>query len=173
MSGRLLLAGWLVIVWIALWGSVTPANALGGALVAATVLAMFPGSAPRAVTTPVRPVAAASFLLYFAWKLVESNAIVAWEIVTPGSRIVEGVIAVPLERVSDATASLIANAITLTPGTLTIEAVRTGEDVTLYVHVLHLRDIDAVRADLRGLGVRAIRAFGSAEARPARAGGTR
>ena len=38
--GRPVLLLWLTAVWIGLWGSLTPANVLGGLLVAATLLAL-------------------------------------------------------------------------------------------------------------------------------------
>ena len=57
---------------------------------------------------------------------------------------------------------MVANAISLTPGTLTIE-VATDPNV-LYVHVLHLHDIDAVRRDVTRLERSVLRAFGTDEA---------
>ena len=35
MSASLLLVGWLTVVWVGLWGSLTAANVLGGLVVAA------------------------------------------------------------------------------------------------------------------------------------------
>jgi multicomponent Na+:H+ antiporter subunit E len=58
--------------------------------------------------------------------------------------------------------TLIADAITLTPGTLTLEVV--ADPLTLYVHVLDGRDLEAVRREVRRLEVLAVRAFGDAEA---------
>ena len=47
----------------------------------------------------------------------------------------------------------------------------TQDPTVLYVHVLHLRDVEAVRRDILRLTDLAVRAFGSAEAdrRPGRA----
>jgi multicomponent Na+:H+ antiporter subunit E len=73
-----------------------------------------------------------------------------------------GIVAVPVAACSDLVITVVANAITLTPGTLTLEVRR--EPSTLYVHVLHLRDLDQVRRDIRTLLRMVVRAIGSAEA---------
>ncbi|MDP8987321.1 MAG: Na+/H+ antiporter subunit E [Actinomycetota bacterium] len=151
---------WLVAVWVALWEEVSPANVLSGLVVAVAVLTLFPPGARRR-SGRVRPVPALRFLAYFAWKLVEASAIVAWEVVTPRNRINEGIVAIPIRGVSDVVITVVANAISLTPGTLTLEARRSP--AVLYVHVLHLHDVEAVRRETRHLEALAIRAFGPAE----------
>lgn len=148
-------------VWLALWGGISAANLLSGTLVALLLLGLFP---LRTSTRPgrFRPLWALRLVVYFLIKLVEANAVVAWEVVTPRNRIVEGIVAVPVTSASDVLVSVVANAISLTPGTLTIEV---GTDPhVLYVHVLHLHDIDAVRRDVTRLERYVLRAFGSEEA---------
>jgi multicomponent Na+:H+ antiporter subunit E len=104
-------------------------------------------------------VATVRFLAYFLAKLVEASVVVAVEVATPRNRIRTGIVAVPLRGASDALVTLVADAVTLTPGTLTLEVGR--QPPTLYVHVLHLRDVEAVRREIRHLEVLAVRAFGS------------
>lgn len=152
---------WLVAVWLLLWEEVSAANVLSGVAVAAGTLVLFPPRAAKRQGT-FRPIPALKFLVYFHIKLFQASAIVAWEIVTPRSRINQGIVAVPIRHVSDALTTLIANAISLTPGTLTIEVHR--NPTVLYVHVLHLRDVEAIRRDVRQLELYAARAFGSQEA---------
>lgn len=158
-------AATLTVVWIALWGELTVGNVLGGGLVSCALLLAFP---LRRRTTPhgtLRPLHALRFLAYFVWKLVEASVIVAWEVVTPRNRINEGIVAVPIVGVSDLLATVVANAITLTPGTLTLEYRR--DPAVLYVHVLHLSSVEDVRRDVRYLELLAVRAFGSPQAREA------
>jgi multicomponent Na+:H+ antiporter subunit E len=57
----------------------------------------------------------------------------------------------------------VANVITLTPGTVTIEV--EDSPPVLYVHVLHLHDLEAVRRDLLRIEEFSVRAFGSPAAR--------
>lgn len=158
MRRRLAFAGWLVVVWVALWEDVSAANVASGLVLAGALMVAFRRE-PAARQGRFRPLAAGRFAAYFAWKLVEANAILAWEVVTPRNRINEGIVAIPIRGVSDALITVVANAISLTPGTLTIEADR--EPPVLYVHVLHLHDVEAVRREVQHLEALAIRAFGS------------
>ncbi len=152
---------WLLLVWILLWGELSIGNVVAGTVVAVTLLVLFPlGGAVR--HGRVRPVRAVGFLFYFAWELVKATTTVAWEIVTPGRNYRQGIIHIDVLGASDTLVTVVANFITLTPGTLTVE-VNEARD-RLYVHVLHLRDIESVRADVQRLEARTIRAFGSAEA---------
>ncbi len=155
------MVAWLLVVWLFLWEGVSLANVLAGLALASLLVVLFP-MRPRGIPGAFRPVAVARFLGFFAWKLVEASVIVAWEVVTPQNRINEGIVAIPIRGVSDTLTTLVANAISLTPGTLTLEV--RHQPAVLYVHVLHLEDIDAVRRDVQYLEVLAIRAFGSSAA---------
>lgn len=146
----------LVAVWVALWGAASPASVLSGAIVAASVLTLVPTW--RRGRLILRPIHAGRFALYFLYKLVESSLVVARTIIAPRRRIHTGIVAVPLQGCSDALAPLIANAIILTPGTLTLEVRR--DLLTLYVHALHVRDPDALRAAIATLERLTLRAFG-------------
>lgn len=152
---------WLVVVWMALWEEISAANLLGGVAAAAILLGLFPRRT-RERTGRVRPLAAARFLLYFLRKLVEASFVLSWEVVTPRNRINEGVVAIPIQGVSDALVTVVANAISLVPGTLTLEV--DDHPAVLYVHVLHLRDVEEVRREVQHLELLAIHAFASDEA---------
>ncbi len=157
-AGRVALTAWLVVVWVALWGPITLATVAGGLAVAVAVQ-LLPAGRGRRRGFAFRPVAAARFVTYFLAKLVEASVVVAVEVATPRNRIRTGIVAVRLRGASDALVTLVADAVTLTPGTLAIEV--GGTPPTLYVHVLHLRDVEAVRREIRHLEVLAVRAFGS------------
>lgn len=158
---RPLLVAWLTVLWLVLWRDASVANVVSGVAIALVVLLVFP---PRQVTGDhaLRPVKLLVFIGYFAWKLVVSNLIVAREIVTPRDHVRSGIVAVPVEACSDLVITLVANAISLTPGTLTLEVRR--DPPMLFVHVLHLHDLDQVRRDIRTLQRLAVAAIGSAEA---------
>lgn len=151
----------LVGVWLALWEDISLANVVSGTILSVALLLLF-RLPPTLHPGTIRPLAVVRFVAYFAWKLVEASAIVAWEVATPVNSINEGIVAVPIRGVSAALTTAVANAISLTPGTLTIDV--DDDPVVLYVHVLHLRDIEAVRRDVQRLETLAIRAFGSADA---------
>lgn len=168
-----MLSAWLVVVWIALWADLSWANLLGGMLLAGLLLRAFPPSR-RALS--FRPLAVVRLLAYFNWKLVEASAVVAWEVVTPPIRIRQGIVAVPMVTASETIATVVANAISLVPGTLTIEVDR--DPTVLIVHVLHLRDSTAIRREVHHLELLVLRAFGdrheiaAAEARRAQLAGS-
>lgn len=159
MRSRLLMAVWLAAVWVALWGDLTLANVLSGAVLAAVLVTVYP---PPSATSHgrLRPLRALYFAGYFLAKLAEATLVVAREVLTPdNSRVREGIVAVPVAGSSKTLVVLVANAISLTPGTLTLEV---HEDPTvLYVHVLHLHDVHEVRLDVLRLELHAARAFGS------------
>lgn len=158
---------WLIILWVLLWGDLSFANVASGFVVAVFVLAF--ARVPRLLrrddlqTPRVRPLALLYFMGFVFVELVRSNLILAWEIITPGTRINNGVVAVPLRTTQPITMMVVANVITLTPGTMTIEA--KGDPAVLYVNVLFLHDVEAVRRDLLHLEELAVKAFGSREAR--------
>lgn len=158
MSTALAIA-WLTAVWTALWGSVTPANVGSGLLAALVVVRLFPLPSDRSPVWVLRPVAALRFALWFSWKLIEANIAMLWEVLTPTDYSRPGVIAVPIGECSPGIATLIANAISLTPGTLTLEI--QGKPPVLYIHVMHLDDPDDVRRDVHRLESLVVAAFGS------------
>ena len=156
---------WLTVVWVGLWGSVTAANVLGGVAVALLLATALPlTEVPTAAV--VRPLALLRFLAFFAVDLVRSSLQVAALVLAPRRALRQAVVAVPVRGASDALLTLLANAISLTPGTLTLEVDRPGS--TLYVHVIDVGEgVDAVRADLLHIERLAILAVGSADVRRA------
>lgn len=150
----------LTAIWVGLWSDLSAANVASGLAVALGIVFAF--DLPRTGRLLVRPVHVARFAVYFAYKLVESTLVVARTVVSPKGAVHTGIVAVPLIGCSDGVTTLIADAISLTPGTLTIE-VRSNPR-TLFVHALDVRDVDRVQADIRTLEVLAVRAFGSTEA---------
>lgn len=156
---RLLYALGLAVIWVLAWGSVTPANVVGGLAVAVLLITVAPDTWPAGRRPRIRPLAIARFAGYVLYKALESNVVVTREILTRGSNVHTGVLAVPLPGCSDGLVTLISNTIALTPGTMALEA--TQEPTVLYVHVLHLYDVDAARRELHQLAVMAYRAFGS------------
>lgn len=155
---RAAFAATLTLIWVLAWGSPSPANVLGGVAVAAVLMAVAPDSWP-AGRLRLRPVAIARFAGYVVVKALESNLVITREILTRRSRVHTGVVAVPLPECSDGLITLVANVMALTPGTMPIEVTR-GPTV-LYVHILHLHDVEATRAEIRKLAELAYRAFGS------------
>lgn len=88
---------------------------------------------------------------FFVLELVLANIRMAYFVIMPLNRIRPGVIAIPLESMTDTELTVLANLITLTPGTLSVDAWRdpqSGRRV-LYVHVMSYRDADEVRNSIK------------------------
>lgn len=138
----------LTLVWLALWGSVSPANLLGGVGAAAVAIWILP-SRQRARPLGFRPLQAARLVVYFLWRLTVATVAVAWEIVTPRDRTRPAIISVPLVSTHPTIVAGVANMVTLTPGTVTIEVAT--EPTTLFIHVLHFESVTRTRADVATL----------------------
>ncbi|MCU0261192.1 MAG: Na+/H+ antiporter subunit E [Ilumatobacteraceae bacterium] len=158
---------WLVVLWVGLWGSITWANVLGGLAVAVGVLVVaryYDPDDDRPVR--VRPHWAVVYAAVFLVLLVRSNLELARQVLTPRPAFRSAIVAVPLCVESPGLVTLIANSVTLTPGTLSIEVLDGPDGLpVLYVHALDARDPDAVRGDVRFLERYAARAFGTADER--------
>ncbi|AUS79826.1 cation transporter [Actinoalloteichus sp. AHMU CJ021] len=86
------------------------------------------------------------FLGYYLLELVKANVSVIRETLVPSDRLRPGIAELPLRCRTDLEITMIANLISLTPGTLTV-AVR-AEPPTLWVHGMFAEDREAFRAEL-------------------------
>lgn len=161
LIGAGLALGWTG-VWVALWRDLSFANVLAGAVIANLLLLIFPPRTMVANQGYVSVGALFRFTAFLAKEILQANVIVAWEVVTPTNKINEGIVAIPIRGVSEGLVTLVANCISLSPGTLTLDT--RSDPSTIYVHVLHLHDIDAVRRNVQHLEMLAIEAFGRDEA---------
>lgn len=98
------------------------------------------------LTLPRRIIHALIFVGYFVGELVIANLRVAWDIVTPGLQLTPAIVRVPTDCRSDLETMLLANALTMTPGTLSLEVDTT--DRALFVHALYVTDRDAFVASV-------------------------
>ena len=73
-----------------------------------------------------------------------SNAIIAYDILTPIHHMKPGVIGIPIDAETDFEITVLANLITMTPGTLSLDI--SPDRKTLYVHAMYIRDPEALRA---------------------------
>ena len=86
-------------------------------------------------------------ITYFGKELLISNLKVLWDVITPRHISRPGIIALPLDARTDAEIMLVANLISLTPGTLSLDL---SEDRRLlYIHVMFLDDIDQTRRQIK------------------------
>ncbi|WP_440991133.1 Na+/H+ antiporter subunit E [Haloarchaeobius baliensis] len=91
--------------------------------------------------------AAAIYIGLFLWELVTANVDVAWRVLSPSMPIEPSVVEVPLRVESAVAITTIANSITLTPGTLTMDY--DEERNSLFVHALAATDEESVVEPIR------------------------
>ena len=109
---------------------------------------------PRAVLAVP---AAVVYLVLFLKELLTANLDVAYRVLHPRMPIEPDVLEVPLRVRSDLAVTTIANSITLTPGTLSMDY--DEERNALYVHAITSREEDAVVAPIRRWEDYALRIF--------------
>ena len=149
----------LAIGWIVATGHFTLPNLVLGAAVAGLVLVVFRERLAR----PPRfsrflPVAALA--LVFVRELLLSALGVARLVLTPNLQrhLRPAIVAFPLTARGDGEITLLANLITLTPGTLSVDVSRDGRH--LFIHVLSLRSREAlIREIQRGFERRVMDVF--------------
>jgi multicomponent Na+:H+ antiporter subunit E len=151
----------LTVIWILLWGAVTPVTAAGGLLIAVIVLIVFP-LPPVTYAGRIHPLGVLRFAGRFAVDMVMASAQVAALAFRFGSTVRSAVIAVHLKVPTDLGMTLTAEALSLVPGSLIVEADR--ERGILYVHVLGVsspEEVERFRGEVLALERRIVDAFGS------------
>ena len=147
----------LVVTWVLLQGQLTIGNVLGGTVLGIALGAMFPVDR-HAVRHRLHPWAFMKFVVFVLYSLVTSSWAVIKIIVRPTpTSLRAGIVRIRLETESPLTTTIVANAVTLTPGTMTITA-RVGP-AELHVHVLGLDDHEAFRASVLDLEERTVAAL--------------
>jgi multicomponent Na+:H+ antiporter subunit E len=108
------------------------------------------------------PVRLLWFAIWFASRVVISNATVVWDNLTPGQRSTPGVAVLATRCRTDAELTVLAALITLTPGTLTLGTAQPPADDdarVLYVHGMYHPDADSLRSELRSIEDRMLQAM--------------
>jgi len=136
----------LALVWTLLTGEFTQTNFFFGLLLAFSLLFLLRDVV--GTTTYCKKVwQVVYFVLYFLWELLIANLHVAYEVITPKLYMHPAIVAVPLDLKKDLEITLLANLITLTPGTLSLEV---SEDMrTLYVHGMYVDDVEEFRQSIK------------------------
>ena len=147
----------LSLTWCAASGAVTSTNLLVGFVVGYLILSVHPEiTQSRNYRNKVYYFLA--FVFYFLMEVVLGAIDVAFAVIWPFRKLKPGIIAVPLDTRSAIEHTLLANAVTLTPGTMSIDL--SEDNKTLYVHVIHVEDPEKIRRSIkRGLEAYLIKLF--------------
>lgn len=132
----------LALAWAALAGQFSFANLAFGFFLGWAVLKLL---GPTPWVQKARQVIA--FIFLFVGSLILANINVAISVFAPLSRLRPAIIALPLDTCTDAEITLLANLITLTPGTLSLDVAH--DRTVLYVHCLAVGDPDETKREIK------------------------
>jgi multicomponent Na+:H+ antiporter subunit E len=136
----------LALAWTALTGQFDPINFLSGFILGYLVLWLVQRVAgPSNYFKKVYQII--SFALFFVVALIRANLRVAYEVITPPHTMQPGIVAVPLDLQTEAAITLLANLITLTPGTLSLDV--SADRRVLYVHTMYVDDVEQFRREIK------------------------
>ncbi|HMP75163.1 MAG TPA: Na+/H+ antiporter subunit E [Kiritimatiellia bacterium] len=136
----------LAIIWAAMTGTFSLANLVVGFLfgyISLLLLKPLMGDSAYYSKFP-RTI---GFIVYFLKEMIVSSARVAWDVITPTHYNRPGILAIPLSAKTDLEITLVANLITLTPGTLSLDV--SPDRSTLYIHAMFAEDPEAIRRDIK------------------------
>jgi len=135
----------LALVYVALVGDPNGMNFLVGFGLGALVVTLYCRAAGMA-NYPKKFLRLLRFVWYFSNILTKANLEVAWEIITPGFNMRPRIIRYPVQDLTPVQVTTLANAISLTPGTLTTDVDEGGQH--LFIHCMYGTDREAT---IRGL----------------------
>lgn len=123
----------LIAIWLLITSTLDPSMVITGIIVAGLVSLLFARKSDLFTDLHLSPKAMIYTVLYifiFLGELVKSNLDVAWRVLSPTLPIRPGIVKVKTKLKSRMGRMILANSITLTPGTFTIEIT----DEFLYIH---------------------------------------
>jgi multicomponent Na+:H+ antiporter subunit E len=137
MRGKFLANILLTIIWVFLTGSFVLVNFVFGFLVSFLILWIISARDHDDKYIKLVP-KLISFFFFFLWEVVKANVHVAYEVITPTNNMKPGIVKLPLDAKTNLEITLLANLITLTPGTLSLDV--SEDKKVLYIHSMYVHD---------------------------------
>lgn len=147
----------LGVAWVVLTGDFRGGSLFAGLVFGYLVLALIQPQVPALAGYAQRLPRLIRFVGFFLKELVVSNLRVSYDIVTPPWYMKPGVIAMPLKARTEFEIAFVANLISLTPGTLSLDV--SDDRRVLYIHAMFLDDEPALTRSLAELERRALELF--------------
>jgi len=139
----------LAVTWVVLTGDVGGINLLFGLFIGYLVLGVMQRQIPSLRGYTRRLPRLIKFVGFFVKELIVANLIVAFDIITPVWHMKPGVIAIPLEAKTELEITMVANLISLTPGTLSLDV--SDDRRVLFIHAMFLDNEQELRDSLKDL----------------------
>ena len=144
----------LALIWVVLTGHFSGYNFLAGFVFGYIALSIVQRHIPLLNGYSRRLPNLVRFAFFFFMELIKANVKVAFDVITPVWYMKPGVIALPLEAKTDMEITFVANLISLTPGTLSLDV--SDDRRVLFIHAMFLDDEEALRAELKEMERRAL-----------------
>jgi multicomponent Na+:H+ antiporter subunit E len=138
----------LAVIWILLGSNFTLAGLLVGLGLSWLVLGLTERVNPR----PLRPSHVKDLIsisLFFLISVIQANIALAWDILWHRKSFSHAFFKVDCSSLSAWQTVLLGNMISLTPGSLTLDA--DGDGRTLYIHTLYGERVDTIRSQIQAL----------------------
>ncbi|TVP47207.1 MAG: Na+/H+ antiporter subunit E [Halomonas sp.] len=147
----------LGLAWVLLSGDFTGLNLLVGLVFGYLSLVLLEPQLDSLKGYPARIPRLIRFVGFFLKELVQANLRVGFDILTPPWHMKPGVIAMPLTARTEMEITMVANLISLTPGTLSLDV--SDDRKVLYIHAMFLDDEEELRRNLKEMEHRALELF--------------
>ncbi|NYT72289.1 Na+/H+ antiporter subunit E [Halomonas sp. QX-2] len=147
----------LGLAWVLLSGDFSGLNLLVGLIFGYITLVLIEPQLDSLKGYPARVPRFIGFIGFFLKELVQANLRVAFDIVTPPWHMKPGVIAMPLSARTEMEITMVANLISLTPGTLSLDV--SDDRKVLYIHAMFLDNEEELRRNLKEMEHRALELF--------------
>lgn len=135
----------LAIAWAALTGKFEPVNLAFGLGLGFLVL-WFIAPNRRSNTYFIRSLRVIEFIFFLIFEIIKSNFRLAVTVLSPRMKLRPAVIAFPVSLKTEAGIIFLANLITLTPGSLSLDI--SGDRRILFIHTVLLEDPEKFRLEI-------------------------
>lgn len=136
----------LAFVWLALSGNFSLANTIFGFLLSFTIMWIISLNSGNRKYFMIAP-KTVGFVFFFLYELTKANIQVAIEVMTPKRNMKPGIVRYPLEAKTDFEITLLANLISLTPGTCSLDV--STDRAVLYIHAMYIGDKEKFIKDIQ------------------------
>ena len=141
MAKRIFFFVYLFLIWLGLTWSLDTQEVIAGLIFVTIASFLFSGMIQEELVKMLNPVRLFWLILYipvFAFYVIKANFDVAYRVFHPNLPIKPGIVKVKTKLKTDIARTFLANSITLTPGTLTIDVV----DDIMYIHWINITSVD-------------------------------
>jgi multicomponent Na+:H+ antiporter subunit E len=137
---------WILVAWPFVAGRIDAQGIVAGLIASLLVALLFHDILPKEHHVFISPIRVFWFLVYvpvFFYYVIRANLDVVYRALHPAMPIRPGIVKIKTNLKTDSAITALANSITLTPGTLTVDLT---DDGYLYVHWIDVKSDDVQQA---------------------------